>query len=105
MRLPLAEITHYAAEDADVALRLVPPLDQRLKDASLEPLFYDVEVPLVDVLVELESNGIKVDPTRLAELSEQYGRRMAALEVEIFKLADREFNIASPQAVARSAFC
>ncbi len=102
--VPLAEITHYAAEDADVALRLVLPLENRLKDANLEPLFNDVEMPLVDVLVELESNGIKVDPARLAELSEQYGKRMAALEVEIFKLADREFNIASPKQLQEVLF-
>jgi DNA polymerase I len=102
--VPLAEITHYAAEDADVALRLVPPLATRLEDANLETLFNDVEVPLVDVLVELESNGIKVDPKRLAELSEQYGKRMAELEVEIFKLADREFNIASPKQLQEVLF-
>src|SRR5262249_19221804 len=84
--VPRAEITHYAAEDADVALRLVPLLADRLKDANLESLFYDVEVPLVDVLMELEFNGIKVDVARLAELSNQYGRRMAALEAEIFEL-------------------
>jgi DNA polymerase-1 len=102
--VPLAEITHYAAEDADVALRLVPPLAARLKESKLESLFHDVEVPLVDVLVELESIGIKVDPARLAELSAEYGRRMAALEMEIFKLADREFNIASPKQLQEVLF-
>ncbi|HEY2828221.1 MAG TPA: DNA polymerase I, partial [Pirellulales bacterium] len=102
--VPLAEITHYAAEDADVALRLMPPLAARLKEANLESLFHDLEVPLVDVLVELESNGIKVDRTRLAELSAQYGQRMAALELEIFKLADREFNIASPKQLQEVLF-
>jgi DNA polymerase I len=95
--VPLAEITHYAAEDADVALRLVPLLDEKLKSANLESLFHDLEVPLVDVLAELEFNGIKVDVARLAELSGQYGQRMAALEIEIFQLAGREFNIASPK--------
>jgi DNA polymerase-1 len=103
-QVPLAEITHYAAEDADVALRLVPPLAERLKQSNLESLFHDVELPLVEVLVELESNGMKVDAARLAELSAQYGQRMAALELEIFKLADREFNIASPKQLQEVLF-
>ena len=102
--VPLAEITHYAAEDADVALRLVPHLAARMKEAKLEPLFNDLEVPLVDVLVELEFNGIKVDPGRLAELSQKYGKRMAELELEIFKLADHEFNIASPKQLQEVLF-
>ena len=102
--VPIAEITHYAAEDADVALRLMSPLAARLKEANLEALFHDLEVPLVEVLVELESNGVKVDPVRLAVLSEQFGQRMAALEVEIFKLADREFNIASPKQLQEVLF-
>ncbi len=59
--VPVSQITHYAAEDADVALRLVPPLAARLKESKLTKLLDDVEVPLIDVLVELESNGIKVD--------------------------------------------
>jgi len=102
--VPVAEITHYAAEDADVALRLMPLLAARLKEANLEPLFHDLEVPLVEVLVELEFNGIKVDAARLAELSAQYGKRMTALELEIFKLADREFNIASPKQLQEVLF-
>ena len=127
-QVPLAEITHYAAEDADVALRLVPLLSARLQQASsgasetlssgrgqgegnaphiafnLQRLFNEVEVPLVDVLVELEFNGIRVDPARLAELSDQFGQRMAALEAEIFQLADREFNIASPKQLQEILF-
>jgi len=102
--VPLAEITHYAAEDADVALRLVPLLAEKLNNANLGSLFHDVEIPLVDVLMELEFNGIKVDVARLAELSDQYGQRMAALETEIFKLADREFNIASPKQLQEILF-
>ncbi|HEY2882595.1 MAG TPA: DNA polymerase, partial [Pirellulales bacterium] len=102
--VPIAEITHYAAEDADVALRLAPLLAARLKEARLESLFYDVEVPLVEVLLELETNGIRVDKDRLAELSQQYGQRMAALEREIFELAGREFNIASPKQLQEILF-
>ena len=102
--VPVAEITHYAAEDADVALRLMPLLAARLKESKLEPLFHDLEVPLVEVLAELESNGIRVDKARLAELSQQYGQRMADLEREIFELAGREFNIASPKQLQEILF-
>lgn len=109
--VPLAEITHYAAEDADVALRLVPILSGRLAPGSaggseytLRRLFDEVEVPLIDVLVELEFNGIRVDVHRLAQLSDQFGQRMAALEVEIFQLAGREFNIASPKQLQEILF-
>ena len=65
-QVPVSEITHYAAEDADVALRLVPLLEARLRQNDLTKLFEELEVPLVDVLVELEFNGIKVDVERLS---------------------------------------
>ena len=71
--VPLAEITHYAAEDADVALRLMPPLAARLKESELETPVPRLEVPLVDVLVELEYERHQSRPARLAELS-KYGR-------------------------------
>jgi DNA polymerase I len=103
-QVPVSQITHYAAEDADVALRLVPLLAKRLNEWKLEPLFNDLEVPLVDVLVELEFNGIRVDVDRLNELSQQYGERLAALELEIFQLAGREFNIASPKQLQEILF-
>jgi DNA polymerase-1 len=103
-QVPVAQITHYAAEDADVALRLVPLLAKRLNEWNLEPLFHELEVPLVEVLVELEFNGIRVDVDRLIELSQQYGARLAALELEIFQLAGREFNIASPKQLQEILF-
>ncbi len=102
--VPLEAITHYAAEDADVAWRLRPILAERMKTADLEKLFDTVEMPLVDVLVELESNGIKVDVGRLAGLSAKYGERLAQLEREIHELAGREFNIGSPKQLQQILF-
>ncbi len=102
--VPVPEITHYAAEDADVALRLVPPLAARLKESKLVKLMDDVEVPLIDVLVELEFNGIKVDIDRLTELGKKYGKRLATLEKEIYEEADHEFNIASPKQLQQVLF-
>ncbi|MEX2112047.1 MAG: DNA polymerase I [Pirellulales bacterium] len=102
--VPLAQITDYAAEDADVAWRLRPPLAERLKESQLQKLFDEVEMPLVEVLVELESNGIKVDTGLLAALSQKYGHRVAELEKEIHELAGREFNIGSPKQLQQILF-
>ena len=67
-------------------------------------LLADLELPLIDVLAEMEYTGIKVDVGRLAELSRRYGRRMAALEQEIYELAGRQFNIASPKQLQQLLF-
>jgi DNA polymerase-1 len=102
--VPLAQITHYAAEDADVAWRLRPRLAERLKDARLEKLFGEVEMPLVEVLVELEFNGIKIDTELLARLSREYDVVLKRVEREIYELAGREFNVGSPKQLAQILF-
>ncbi|MEX2139144.1 MAG: DNA polymerase I [Pirellulales bacterium] len=102
--VPVAQITQYAAEDADVALRLVPPLDEKLKSASLNALFTTLEVPLIDVLVELEYNGVRIDAGRLGELSREYGERLLKLEGEIYEAAGRQFNIGSPKQLQEILF-
>jgi DNA polymerase-1 len=95
--VPVPQITDYAAEDALVPVRLQPLLARRMEEDGLVPLFRDVEMPLIDVLVELEYNGVKIDVQRLAELSRNFGEQMQRLEQEIYVLAGREFNIASPR--------
>ncbi len=95
--VPVAEVSDYACEDADVPLRLMPILAGRLEQANLTELFETLEMPLVEVLAELEFNGIRVDVDRLAELSEKYGAKIKVLETEIYQLAGRELNIASPK--------
>jgi DNA polymerase I len=95
--VPIPQITHYAAEDADIVWRIRPALERRLADAGLQRLFETVEVPLIEVLTELEYNGIRVDVARLAELSGQYGEKLATVEQEIYALAGRKFNIGSPK--------
>jgi DNA polymerase-1 len=102
--VPLAQISYYAAEDADVPLRLRPLLDERLQQAQLAELYYQVELPLMEVLVEMEATGIRVDRQRLAELSRMYAERMAELEREIYALAGRPFNIASPKQLQQVLF-
>lgn len=101
---PLADVADYAAEDADVALRLVPLLAAGIARDGLEKLYREVELPLIEVLAELELNGIRVDTARLAELSGEYGRRMTVLEGEIHELAGGAFNVASPKQLAEILF-
>src|SRR4029079_10193152 len=69
--VPVAAVGTYAAEDADIPLRMLPILDERLAEMELTQLNETVEVPLIEVLAELEFNGIRVDPARLAELSKR----------------------------------
>ncbi len=102
--VPLAAITPYAAEDADVALRLRRPLAERMREANLEKLFDELEMPLVEVLVELEYNGIKIDSEMLIRLSGEYGEVLARVEREVYELAGREFNIGSPKQLAEILF-
>ncbi len=102
--VPVARVTQYAAEDADVPLRLTEILAGKLREDGLDALFRQVELPLVEVLAELEFNGIKVDIERLGELSRGYGERLARLEAEIYQLAGGEFNIDSRQQVGKVLF-
>jgi DNA polymerase-1 len=95
--VPLERITEYAAEDADVAWRLCEALRPTLEKENLYGLFRDVEMPLVDVLAEMEYNGVKVDPSRLQGLSDQFALRLKEIETEAHRLAGRSFNLDSPK--------
>jgi DNA polymerase-1 len=103
-QVPVAQVSDYAAEDADVPLRLHPLLIPRLEELGLTKLNETVEVPLVDVLADMEFNGVRVDPERLAEMSERYGIRLKELEIEIEELAGHPLNIASPKQLAQVLF-
>lgn len=98
------KVSDYAAEDADVAGRLVPILAKPMSAAGLDNLFDELEMPLVDVLVELEYNGIRIDTARLAELSKKYGKLLSVLEKDIYDLAGHEFNIGSPKQLQQVLF-
>jgi len=102
--VPVPQITDYAAEDALVPVRLQPILARRLEEDSLLPLFRDVEMPLIDVLVELEYNGVKIDVQRLATLSREFGEQIERLETEIYAMAGHQFNIASPRQLQEILF-
>jgi DNA polymerase-1 len=98
------QVADYAAEDAWVPVRLRPILAEKLDESGLTDLLGDLELPLIDVLAELEYNGIKVDVARLAELSHRYGQRMESLEAEIHQMAGRPLNIASPKQLQELLF-
>ncbi|HVA51477.1 MAG TPA: DNA polymerase I [Pirellulales bacterium] len=102
--VPLPAITSYACEDADVPLRLMPLLTPKLREQGLTELFEQLELPLIDVLAEMEHNGIRVDVARLAELSRQYGERLVSLEKDVYDLAGHPFNIGSTKQLQQVLF-
>ncbi|HAN98678.1 MAG TPA: DNA polymerase I [Planctomycetaceae bacterium] len=102
--VPLPAITDYAAEDADVPMRLREPLGSRLDDSGLGPLMREVEMPLIDVLVDMESTGIAVDRSVLDRLGDELARRIADHERAIYEAAGEEFNIDSRLQLSRILF-
>jgi DNA polymerase-1 len=100
----LPEATCYAAEDADVTLRLYEHLRPRLAHEGLLTVYETLERPLPKVLVEMELAGVKVDPERLRLLSNDFGVRMAELEAEAHRLAGRPFNLGSPKQIGEVLF-
>jgi len=102
--LPPEEVYEYAAEDADVTLKLKNILEPKLKEAGVDSLFRETEMPLVRVLADMEMNGVRIDTAALAETSDMLTKRMAAIEQEIYALAGEEFNIASPKQVGEILF-
>ena len=102
--VPVAAVCDYAAEDALVPWLLKPILAKRLAEANLDKLFTELELPLIDTLVELEYNGIRVNRERLAELSEGYAERIEQLRDEIHEMAGHPFNIASPKQLQQVLF-
>ncbi len=94
--IPVSAVAPYAAEDADVPWRLWEPLRSRLEAEDLLPLYETLEIPLIRVLADMEYTGVYVDTERLAELSRDFGERLAQLEQEIYELAGEPFNIGSP---------
>ena len=97
-------VYEYACEDADITLQLKNKLEQELKQHDCERLFYDIEMPLMPVLAEMEMNGVCLDTASLAETSKQFTARMNEIEQRIYELAGEQFNIASPKQVGEILF-
>ena len=97
-------VYEYACEDADITLQLKNKLEPELKRFDAERLFYDIEMPLMPVLAEMEMNGVCLDTQSLAETSKQFTTRMNEIEQRIYELAGQQFNIASPKQVGEILF-
>jgi len=97
--VPLDQATCYAAEDADVTLRLYERLRPRLAAEGLLTVYETLERPMPAVLAQMECEGIKIDPDRLRQLSNDFSVRMGELEIEAHRLAGRPFNLGSPKQI------
>ena len=98
------EVYEYAAEDADVTLRLKNVLEPRLKEVGAERLFWDIEMPLVKVLADMELNGVRLDTQQLKLTQQTFTERMNAYERHAYEEAGETFNIASPKQVGDILF-
>ncbi len=103
-QVPLDQATEYAAEDADVTLRLWQALKPRLRPEKVTAVYETLERPLASVIAAMERAGIKVDREMLSRLSGDFAQRMAALEATAYEQAGREFNIGSPKQLGEILF-
>ncbi len=103
-RVPVDEATKYAAEDADVTLRLWQSFRPALHEARVTTVYERLERPLLPVLAEMEMVGIKVDRDALSRMSNAFSQKMAALEAEIHELAGERFNVGSPKQLGEILF-
>ncbi len=93
----LDKATEYAAEDADVTLRLYEILSERVENEKLSKIYELFEKPMIKILSKLETNGIKIDDNYLRSLSKKFKERLIKIEKEIYKISGKEFNIGSPK--------
>ena len=98
------DVYEYAAEDADITLKLKNILEKELEKAGVEHLFYDIEMPLMPVLASMEMNGVCLDTVSLKETSEVLTNRLKVIENKIYELSGETFNIASPKQVGEILF-
>ncbi|GAA6188244.1 DNA polymerase I [Litorivita sp. NS0012-18] len=102
--VPIDEAVPYAAEDADITLRLWQMLKPQLHAAKVTRVYETLERPLVPVLAEMEMHGVKVDRDTLSRMSNAFAQKMAGLEAEIHELAGRSFNVGSPKQLGEILF-
>ena len=98
------EVYEYACEDADITLKLYHILEPKLKELNIFNLFKDIEMPLINVLVEMEMNGVMLDTSSLTETSRILQQRILEKERKIYEEAGTSFNIASPKQVGEILF-
>ena len=104
-QIELEQAAPYAAEDADITLRLHQAVNSKLvKEPSLEQVFSDIELPLIPVLARMEQQGAMVDATQLAQQSMEHGKRLQELEAKAHELAGAPFNLSSPKQLQEILF-
>jgi len=103
-RVPIDKARDYAAEDADVTLQLWTHFKPRLATERMVSVYETIERPLIPVLLGMEQAGIKVDAPLLVRLSADFEKRLATLELELHKIAGREFNVGSPKQLGEILF-
>ena len=101
-RVPVDEAVKYAAEDADITLRLWQILKPQLHKKQVTSVYETMERPLVSVLAKMEMSGIKVDRDTLSRMSNSFAQKMAGLEDELYELAGGKFNVGSPRKLVKS---
>ncbi len=102
--LDVARVTDYSAEDADIALQLAGVLEPRLREAGLESLLAEVDMPNVKILGDMELAGIRLEPSVLADFSKELETKLAAIERSIYAAVGREFNIGSTKQLQEILF-
>jgi DNA polymerase-1 len=103
-QVPVDRARDYSGEDADVALRLVPILGERLAKDGMKGLMEDVEIPLIRVLLDMEEAGVRIDAVALKRMSSEFAGRMRGTLKEIHGIAGEEFNVESPKQLQRILF-
>ncbi len=103
-QVPVAEVGHYAAEDVDIPMRCREPMRERLVAESLLTLMENLELPLIEVLSDMEFLGIRVDTERLAALRSQFTSQLEVLRSQVMELAGEEFNPDSPKQLGQILF-
>ena len=98
------KITDYASEDADITLQLKSIFDKEIEVNNLSKIFYDIEIPMINVLSEMETEGIKIDTCYLEKLDKEFEEDLEKLKKEIFKKSGEEFNLNSPKQLGEILF-
>jgi DNA polymerase-1 len=102
--VPVELARDYSCGDADVTLRLTPMLEKKVRDDGMGRLLDEIELPLLDVLLELEGNGVRIDAAHFASLSRDFERKMTEAVKEAFRVAGEEFNLDSPKQLQHVLF-
>ena len=100
----IKDISYYACEDADVVLQIYQLQSKKIKELNIEKLFYEIEIPLISVLVEIEYNGVFIDEKLINDLSKNLKIKIKELSSKIYNISGKEFNLNSPKQLSEVLF-